>query len=340
MSVAITLLSMLILLFLKGFFSGSEIAFVSADRAKLRSRAARGNAGARLAQKLLSDPSRLLTTTLLGTNITTIALATLGTLLMVQLFQGSGEIIAVLVFTPLFLILGEIVPKSVYQQKANEIVPIAAYPLAFLQVALAPLVWVFSAIARLAARLLGGTTPSNAVRDDFLAAVRVAEKSGVSAAFSRGQVRNVLRFAQMYAAEVMWPLEEIRIFERSTPISQLVAYRMQTGHRLVMLYDDDPKRVSAIAALESWDLLDPTIESRSIDELLTPMEVVTEDKPVSEIVELLHKQPNLGVIVADASGNSIGIITLNMLVRGTLGTQASALTDRRTERAPTSETAS
>src|SRR5210317_1398554 len=156
MEFLIILLVMVVLLFLKGFFSGSEIALVNSDKFKMHHKANQGHRGAQLVLKLFETPDVLLGTTLVGTNISTIILTTLGTMLMIRSFGQLGDLYAVLLFTPLFLILGEIVPKSVFQQKSNEIAPVIVYPLRVFSILFYPLVFVFSRIARLCARLAGG----------------------------------------------------------------------------------------------------------------------------------------------------------------------------------------
>ena len=272
MTELLTLALMALLLLLKGFFSGSEIALVSADRVKLRHKSARGSSGARLAVRLLQRPTQLLTTTLLGTNLSSIALTTVGTLLMVGLFGGSGELLALLVFTPLFLILGEIVPKSVYQQKADGLVPVIAYPLAWLRTILAPLVWLFSTVAGLAARLIGGRTDESGVlRDQFFGTVHMAEVTGASEAFSRGQVRRVLRFAQMTAVETMWPIAEVQVADRNAGMAELLAIRSKSAQRLIPLYEGSHANITAMATLESWDVMDPGLAERAVDDVLSPV---------------------------------------------------------------------
>ena len=79
MDLLFTLPVMVVLLLLKGFFSGSEIALVNADKIKLRHRAKQGHAGSRLALKMLQSSDVLLSTTLVGTNVSTVVLTTLGT---------------------------------------------------------------------------------------------------------------------------------------------------------------------------------------------------------------------------------------------------------------------
>ena len=326
MSVLTILLVMLVLLIFKGLFSGSEIGFVSADRVKLRLRASHGSRGARLAQNLLATPAKLLTTTLLGTNFTTIALATLGTLLMVDLFGDQGELIAVLVFTPIFLILGEIVPKSIFQEKANKLVPLLAYPLSILQILLAPLVWLFSTMAQLVARLFGGDSDrALQTRDLFESAVESAEKSAMDAAFAKGQVRNVLRVAQLTAGEAMLPLEGIKVFEVTATMPEIIDYCLATNHNLIPLRNPAVDQITYFARLHSWDLLDPNIKNRNLVEFLTPTQVISEDKPVSEIMEELHTRPDLVVMVTDDNNSGVGIITQALLVRWTLGVESVSL---------------
>ena len=155
MEILLIILFMLLLLLIKGFFSGSEIAVVNSDKIKLHAMANQGHKGAKAVLKQLRTPDILLGTTLVGTNIATVALTTLGTLVMIHLFSDMGDLIAFLVYTPLFLIFGEIVPKSIYQQKSDTIAPAAIYPLRVFSFLFYPIIFIFSRLARLTARLFG-----------------------------------------------------------------------------------------------------------------------------------------------------------------------------------------
>ena len=81
MDLLLFLFAMVLLLLLKGFFSGSEIALVNSDKLKMHHQANQGNRGAQLVLKLFQTPDVLLGTTLVGTNISVVVLTTLGTLL-------------------------------------------------------------------------------------------------------------------------------------------------------------------------------------------------------------------------------------------------------------------
>ena len=89
------LLLMLFFLILKGFFSGSEIAMVNSDKLKLRHQAKLGDRGAGLVLKLFKTPDVILGTTLVGTNVATVTISTLGALIFIEHFGSSGDLISV-----------------------------------------------------------------------------------------------------------------------------------------------------------------------------------------------------------------------------------------------------
>ena len=96
MSIALMILLVIVLLLLKGFFSGSEIALVNCDKVKLNARANQGHKGAREVLRLFKTPDVMLGTTLVGTNIATVALTTLVTIAFIEWFGSGGAFYAFL----------------------------------------------------------------------------------------------------------------------------------------------------------------------------------------------------------------------------------------------------
>ena len=116
-----TIILILAFLLMEAFFSGSEIGVVSADQIKLRHEAAKGSRGAELALKMLKKPEWLLSTTLVGTNIAVVSNTTITTALIIELFGEQNSWLAVVFVAPLIWIFGEIVAKSVFQQRCRKI---------------------------------------------------------------------------------------------------------------------------------------------------------------------------------------------------------------------------
>ena len=171
------LLGMLLLLLLQGFFSGAEIAIVNSDRGKLRHRAKQGDQGAKLALRLLEQPEVILSTTLVGTNIALVLLTSLATASLIMLIGAEGDLYAALLLIPVTLIFGEVVPKSVFQQRADELTPRIIYPLYACSLVLFPVIFFFSRTAKMIARFVGTGTDNNlfVLREQLRAILDTAE---------------------------------------------------------------------------------------------------------------------------------------------------------------------
>ena len=258
--IILLVLAIVILLLLKGFFSGSEIALVNCDKVKLNARANQGHNGAKSVLRLFRTPDVLLGTTLVGTNIATVALTTLGTLAMIRAFGPQGDLYAFLVLTPLLLILGEIVPKSVFQQKSDLIAPIAIYPLRAFSFLFYPIVFVFSRIARLVARIVGaGKTEQNlfSTREQIRAVVEMAERTSSVDAFDRGRIKRVIRFAETTVAEAMIPAAEITAININRSMKRAIAMVRKRGYNRLPVYTRNTSNIIGVVTLSTWDMLDP-----------------------------------------------------------------------------------
>lgn len=128
---------------LEGFFSGSEIAIVSADSAKLLDLARNGNKNAELVLKLKANPIRFLTVCLIGTNLTTATTSFFGTLFILQYLPQYKDI-GVFFIIPLTMIFGEMIPKAIYSKFATPISLIVSRAIKFLSKILAPIVFLLN----------------------------------------------------------------------------------------------------------------------------------------------------------------------------------------------------
>lgn len=218
MDIALIILAMVGLLLLEGFFSGSEIALVHADRLKLHHLDSQGHRGAALVLKAFHKPEVLLGTTLVGTNFSLVTLTTLGTILMIRLFGEHGDLYAFLIYTPLFLILGEVVPKSVYQQKADQFAPVIIYPLRFFSWLFYPVVFIFSWVARQVARLAGMKIAQRELfvnREQIRTVVEMAEQGADIDVFDRDRIIRVTAFADTTVGDAMIPISNMTMISRN-----------------------------------------------------------------------------------------------------------------------------
>ena len=322
MDVIVILLIMVFLLLLKGFFSGSEIAIVNADKLKLNYKGNQGSRGARLVLDLFQKPDVLLGTTLVGTNISTIILTTLGTMLMIRYFGQWGDLYAFLIYTPLFLIFGEIVPKSVYQQKSNELAPIVVYPLRFFSWLFYPVIFIFSRVARLTARIVGaGKTDQNVfiTREQVRSLVEMAEMSSNVDAFDRGRIRRVIRFADTTVGEAMIPVAEMTAINRHRSTRDAIVLVRRRGYNRLPVYQSNISNIIGIITLTTWDLMDPELPDRPLSALTRPAHYVSLYQTIDQLLPVLRDREDHMAIVVDEFGSAVGMITMEDILEEVVG---------------------
>jgi CBS domain containing-hemolysin-like protein len=322
MDILIILLVMMLLLLLKGFFSGSEIALVNSDKLKMHHRAKQGNRGAKLVLSLFKTPDVLLGTTLVGTNIATIILTTLGTMLMIRSFGHLGDLYAVLLFTPLFLVLGEVVPKSVFQQKSNEIAPMIVYPLRVFSFLFYPLVFVFSRVARLCARLVGGGKTEQTVfitREQMRMVVDMAERGANVDVFDRVRIKRVIRFAETSVGEAMIPVAEMTAINRNRDTRSAITLVRRRGYNRLPVYSRNISNITGVVTLTTWDLMDPELQERPLEELIKPAHSVSPYQTIDQLLPVLRNRDDHMAVVVDEFGSAVGMITMEDILEEVVG---------------------
>ena len=322
MDILLTLLLMVVLLILKGFFSGSEIAMVNADKVKLNALAGKGHKGSRMVLEEFRSPEILLGTTLVGTNIATIVLTTVGTLLVIRLVGDSGEWIAFLVFTPLFLVLGEIVPKSVYQHRSTEIAPKAIYVLRVFRVLFFPLVVVFSRLSRLAARVFGGGVLEQNVymtREWIRSVAEMAERTSTVDAFDQGRIRRVIRFGDTTVGEAMIPIAEVTAINQTKSARRAVAMVRNRGYNRLPVYHRNISNIIGVATITTWDMMDASLLEQPLEDLTKPALYVSPRQTIDQLLPLLRKRDDHMAVVVDEFGSAIGMITMEDIIEEVVG---------------------
>ncbi len=318
----VTIAIMAVLLVLKGFYSGSEIALVNSDKIKLMHRAKHGDKGAQLVLRLYETPENLLSTTLVGTNLATISLTTMGTLMMIELFGGNGDFIAILIFTPLLLIFGEIVPKSIMQQKSDDITTTIIYPLKWSAVLFSPITYVFSRLARSFARLVGGGDAQSVLsidREEIRAMVHMTERAESARAFDRERITRVLRFADTNVAQVMVPVAEMEAVAKDRSTADAIALMRRTGYRRLPVYEGNVSNVVGIFTATPWQMMDGEFSTRPLEEnLRAPLYI----NPYQSIDEVLPKLWQHGMeigIVVDEFSSAVGLLTVEDIIEEVVG---------------------
>jgi putative hemolysin len=322
MELLLEVLVMLVFLVLKGFFSGSEIAVVNSDKLKLRHRAKQGDQGAGLVMRLFKTPDVILGTTLVGTNVATVAIATLGALICIDLFGPSGDLISVLILTPVLLIFGEVVPKSIFQQKADAIVGRIIYGLRFFSFLFYPVIFVFGRVARFATRLVGGASTRDNLfitREELRVLLDIGDSGTGVGTIDRRSIRRIIRFADTTVGEAMIPLADVVGFNELRGMTDAVHTVVKHGYNRLPVYRGNITNVKGVLTLSTWDLMDEGIAERPVAEYTRAALFLSPKQTIDQTLPLLQgREDHMGIVV-DEFGSAIGILTMEDVFEEVVG---------------------
>lgn len=316
------ILLIVIFLILKGFFSGSEIAMVNSDKLKLKHQAKMGNRGAKLVLKLFKTPDVILGTTLVGTNVATVIISTLGALIFIDLFGASGDLISVIVMTPVLLILGEVVPKSVFQQKADTLVSSLIYVLRFFSYLFYPLIFVFSRVARFGTRIAGGgDTPQNMfiTREEIRSLLDISESASDPSTIDRKRIRRIIRFADTTVGEAMIPLADVVGFNETRDMKEAIRIVLKHGYNRLPVYQRNITNVKGILTLSTWDLMNPDLPNRAISDYVSETLYLSPKQTIDRALPQLQARDDHMAVVVDEFGSAVGILTMEDVFEEVVG---------------------
>ncbi|HET6611214.1 MAG TPA: hemolysin family protein [Kofleriaceae bacterium] len=304
---------------MEGFFSGSEIAMVSADRSRLRQLAAGGHRGAAMADRLLDKPQLLLATTLIGTNLAAVTFSVTFTLTMVG-GGVSGELLAIALVTPMTLMLGEVIPKTLFQQHADRLVPTVAVPLRIASVVLRPAVWVTAGFASTVTRVLGTDRSRALITRDELALLLETEATDSDVTDDeREMIQNVLELSEATVGDVMVPLSEVTALPEDATLAEAAHELSDKQHSRMPIYRSRVDDI--VGVLHVFDLLQAGASQMTdaVSEVSRAAVYVPENKPAAQLlVELQGTGDHLAVVV-DEYGGATGVVTLEDLLEEVVG---------------------
>lgn len=296
----------------EGFFSGSEIAIVSVDKIKLRHLASLGLKGAILAQKMLQQPERFLGTTLVGTNLAVvISSVTLTTMLSLHPeFAHRVEFYVAILLTPFSLLFGEIVPKSIFQQHAERIVPVIAQPLHVAFRVFYPIVFVVTAISGGMMRVLRieKKPRTQTLTREELKFLLHTDQGAIADQQRKEMMQRVFDFGDTTVAEIMVPLVDVQALEKGTTIEQAITRIHEHGFSRIPIYEERVDHL--IGVIHAFDLLRASSKEMAIDRFIRKAYYVPDTMLLADFINDLQRHHTQIAVVVNEYGGALGIVTL------------------------------
>ncbi|HEX8298452.1 MAG TPA: hemolysin family protein [Rubricoccaceae bacterium] len=320
----------LLMLVASAFFSGSETAFVTANRLKTEVRARQSGGLGRVVQGFLADPGSLLTTTLVGNNVALVVYSTLvGIWLdepLTAMYQGfglatpTGAVLATqtLVATLVVLVFGEVIPKSMMRQPSAGALLLLAGPLRLTYILLWPLIKVAGWTSGLLIRATGTSADSmqQFLRRDFELVIRESRETGTLDLDDEESeiLSNVFELRALRVKDSMVPRTDIHAVDETATIADVRRTFVETGHSRLPVYRGSIDRV--VGVVLAHDLFHAP---ESLGAILRPALLVPESKPSRDLLfDFLRGGTSMAVAV-DEYGGTAGVITIEDLLEELFG---------------------
>ncbi len=320
--VATRLVILIVLLFLSAFFSSAETAFTTVNKLRIRSKAEEGSKRAAIVSSLVENPSKLLSTILVGNNIVNISASSLATSLTMELFDSSTVGLVTGILTLLILIFGEITPKT-FATAHSEKLSIALAPIfKFLIFIFTPVTFIVNLLASGVLRLFRFNPkdkPAAITENELLTIVDVSKEEGVIENSEHQMITNVVDFGDTVAKDVMVPCIHMKCVPDDISYVDLVACFREDEYSRMPVYSGT--RDNIIGIIWAKDLLVNYNPSKpfNIKDYMREAFFTYEFKHTSELMSELRDKYKSLAIVLDEYGATAGLITIEDLLEEIVG---------------------
>ncbi|WP_321518738.1 hemolysin family protein [uncultured Bacteroides sp.] len=319
----------LLTLFFSAFFSGIEIAFISADRLRLKMDKNEKSLSFRIHSFFFRHSTDLISTILVGNCFTLVIYGILmADLIKKYLLNGLVEnyflslFLQIIIATILVLVTGEFIPKTLFKQKANLTLTLFAIPLYLFYVILYPISKISSGLSYIILKLFGVTT-NKEVQNKVFGKVDLDYfiQSSIDKADNREEIetevkifQNALDFSSIKIRDCIVPRPEIVAVNIDTGVEELKARFIESGISKIIVYQD--KIDNIIGYIHSSEMF------RNAGNWKTNIQqipIVPETMGANKLMKLFMQQKKTLAVVVDEFGGTTGIVSLEDLVEEIFG---------------------
>jgi CBS domain containing-hemolysin-like protein len=329
------------LILLNGVFVAAEFAIVGAPRAAIDARAARGQSLAKAVQAILRDPrrqDRYIATAQLGITVASLGLGMYGEHVLADgiyhalgdagapawlMSHGLASVVAIATLTYFHIVVGEMIPKSVALQKAEQMVLWITPPMLWIKAIVFPLVVVLNGAGNAVLRIFGvnrqvQNKEQYYTPEELQLIVRESEELGAIRAESGQMLQVLFEFANLTAGEVMVPRVRITGLPLGASPARIRELLGRSPHTRYPVFEQDLDHI--VGMIHIKDLLRLLLRSESIGQAhARPLPLAPETATLDTVLSIMRRERTQMAIVIDEHGGTAGIVTLEDLFEEVVG---------------------
>lgn len=305
----------LVMMVLSALFSGTETAYSSVNKLRLKNYEAQGNKKAAKALKLANRFDEVLTAVLIGNNIVNIAASSVGTIIFIKLVGKNGPAVSTVVITVLVLVFCEVLPKSYAKRNAEKLALAFASLLSALVTLFKPAVFLLNKLSSL---MDNGKEAPSVTEDELKYMIDEIEEQGVIEEQESELVKSALEFDEISVSEILIPRVKVVGVERNSTIDEIKETFSSEMYSRLPVYEKSLDEIVGIITNKAFFKM--LVEGgNDISGIIQEVPHIADTKLISEALRDMQRSKVHLAVVTDQYGGTKGIITLEDIIEELVG---------------------
>ena len=317
----IQIATLIILVFLSGFFSSAETAYSTVNRVRIRTLAQENHKKAVRVTGILDQYGKMLSAILIGNNIVNLSASSVATTFAIKIWGNYAVGIMTGVLTFVVLLFGEIIPKTWAMQRSEKITLAYSRVIRLLMTVLTPVIFVIDKLSVWILRLLHISSDGNTFRiteKELKTYVDVSHEGGIIESEERELIYNVFDFGDTVARDIMIPRIQMTTVPIDATYQELLSTFQASMFTRIPVYADDPDNIVGVVNIKDFILVKDK-EKFQIKKILREAYYTYEYKSVSDLLmEIREKSLSIAFVLSEY-GATVGMITMEDMIEELVG---------------------
>lgn len=313
------LILIVVLLAMSAFFSATETAYSSINRARLKSLGDRGNRRAAETLGLVDRYDELLSTVLVGNNIVNIGIASVGTVMFVGWMGNAGAGVSTAVITVMVLIFGEVSPKSLAKENPERFAMAVCPIIRMFMCVFHPINWLFSRLKALLNRMVGVHDEQSLTQDELLTLVEEAEQEGGMNAEESELLKSAIEFHDVDVSDILTPRVRVEGVPLESTVKEVADAFEQSGYSRLPVYEETLDHIVGVVHQKDFIRRVRAGGPFSLSEIMKKPVYVAPGAHIGDTLRLMQKTRSQLAVVTDEYGGTMGILTMEDILEELVG---------------------
>ncbi len=315
--IVIGIIVIAILIFFSAFFAAAEMAFVSADKAKIRERAMKNDKKAKILEELMENPDEVVSAIVVGNNLVNISASILAGAIATYLLGSVGVGMATAIMTLVIVIFGEATPKAFGINNEEFALKIAKHLLIIKKIFF-PAAHLFSEISDALLRLVGVKKNKKAAvtEEEIVAMLDLGVEHGTIKEDEKELVEEVFDFDETKAIEVYVPKEKMVYLHEEDTVEDLIKKSVETGFSRFPVCRDGIDDIVGMVHVKDALMKD---KRTPVKEIMREILKISPGMKVDDVLREMQRRKVHMAVLQSKDGKTIGLLTLEDLIEEIFG---------------------